>query len=255
MTKNNGLSVVIITYNEERNIARCLESVKDLADEILVVDSFSTDSTEEICARYNVNFIKHPFSGHIQQKNFAAGQASHDWVLSLDADEALTPELRESIKSEIAQPRFKAYKMNRLTNYCGKWIRHCGWYPDTKARLWDRRAGAWGGTNPHDRWELSDPDETYGKLYGDILHYSYYSISDHVKQIEYFTDIAARAEAASGKKPSLLKIAFGPAVKFIKCYFFQFGFLDGYFGFVICRLSATASFIKYVKTRMYAQRA
>jgi hypothetical protein len=152
-------------------------------------------------------------------------------------------------------PRFRAYKMNRLTNYCGKWIRHCGWYPDSKARLWDRRAGRWGGTNPHDRWELNDPLEKYGSLKGDILHYSYYSISDHVKQIEYFTDIAAKAEAAAGKKPSLLKIVLGPAVKFIKCYIFQLGFLDGYFGFVICRLSATASFIKYVKTGMYARKA
>ncbi len=253
MTKNNGLSVVIITYNEEKNIARCLESVKDLADEILVVDSFSTDATEEICARFNVTFTKHAFAGHIEQKNYAALLATYDWVLSLDADEALTPELKESIGKALENPQFKAYKMNRLTYYCGRWIRHCGWYPDAKARLWNRHSGAWGGINPHDRWELYQRNEQYGKLKGDLLHYSYYSPSDHLKQIEYFTEIAAKAEAATGSTPSLLKVILGPGVKFIKSYFFQLGFLDGYHGFVICRLSAMASFIKYVKTRMYAR--
>jgi glycosyltransferase involved in cell wall biosynthesis len=255
LTKNNGLSAVIITYNEEKNIARCLESVKDLADEIIVVDSFSTDATEEICARYHVKFITHAFAGHIEQKNYAAHIATHDWVLSLDADEALTPELKESIRKVLENPQCNAYKMNRLTFYCGRWIRHCGWYPDAKARLWIRHSGAWGGINPHDRWELHDRGEPYGKLKGDLLHYSYYTVSDHLKQIEYFTEIAAKAEAALGKTPSIPKILLGPAVKFIQSYFFRLGFLDGYHGFVICRLSAMASFIKYVKTRMYARQS
>lgn len=253
LTKNNGLSVVIITFNEERNIARCLESVKDLADEILVVDSFSTDGTEEICAGYHVKFVKHTFAGHIEQKNYAAGLATYDWVISLDADEALTPELKDSIAKALENPQFKAYKMNRLTFYCGQWIRHCGWHPDSKARLWNRHSGMWGGTNPHDRWELHNRDQQYGKLKGDLLHYSYYTISDHLKQIEYFTEIAAIAEAAAGKSPSIPKVVLGPAIKFIKSFFFQLGFLDGYYGFVICRLSAMASLIKYVKTRMYAR--
>lgn len=253
LTKNNGLSVVIITYNEEKNIGRCLESVKELADEIMVVDSFSTDATEEICRHHGVKFVKHAFAGHIEQKNYAAGLASNDWVLSLDADEALTPELKDSISKVLENPHFKAYKMNRLTSYCGKWIRHCGWYPDTKARLWNRHAGSWGGTNPHDRWGLHSHEGRYGKLTGDLLHYSYHNVSDHLKQIEYFTEIAAKAEAAAGKNPSIPKVVLGPGIKFIKSYFFQLGFLDGYYGFVICRLSAMASLIKYVKTRMYAR--
>lgn len=249
LTKITGLSVVIITFNEERNIARCLESVKDVADEILVVDSFSTDKTEEICKRYNVRFIQHPFEGHIQQKNVAAHAARYDWVLSLDADEALDEQLKTSIIEVKQNATHNAYYMNRLTNYCGKWIRHCGWYPDSKARLWNRTKGQWGGQNPHDRWELHAADDKYGKLNGDILHYSYYSISDHIRQIEYFTEIASKAEASAGKNPSLLKIVLGPGIKFFKSYILKAGFLDGYYGYVICRLSAQAAFIKYIKTK------
>jgi glycosyltransferase involved in cell wall biosynthesis len=253
LPKNNGLSAVIITYNEERNIERCLASLVGVADEILVVDSFSTDKTEEICRRFNVRFICNAFGGHIEQKNFAASQAANDYVLSLDADEALTDDLRDSILKAKENWQFDAYSFNRLTNYCGKWIRHCGWYPDAKTRLWNRTKGQWGGVNPHDKWELFDRKAAVSHLKGDLLHYSYYTIADHVKQIEYFTEIAAKAEAQIGKRPSLLKIAIGPSIKFIKCFWLQLGFLDGYYGYVICRLSAQASFIKYVKTRRYAE--
>lgn len=244
--------MVVITYNEERNIERCLSSLAGVADEILVVDSFSTDRTEEICRQFNARFICHPFAGHIEQKNYAASQAKYDYVLSLDADEALTDELRASILEAKATGGFDAYSMNRLTNYCGKWIRHSGWYPDTKTRLWNRTKGEWGGVNPHDKWELHDKKSTVKHLRGDLLHYSYYSISDHVRQIEYFTEIAAKAEARQGIKPGLLKIVLGPSIKFIKFFWIKCGFLDGYYGYVVCRLSAQAAFIKYVKTRRYA---
>lgn len=252
MPKITGLSAVIITYNEERNIERCLASVQGVADEVLVVDSFSTDKTEEICRRFNARFISNPFAGHIEQKNFAAGLATYDHVLSLDADEALTDKLRLAVQAAKADWAHDAYAMNRLTNYCGQWIRHCGWYPDTKTRLWDRRKGSWGGTNPHDKWELFDPKAKTGHLPGDLLHYSYNSISDHIRQIEFFSEIAAKAEARMGKKPSLAKIWLGPGIKFFKSYVLKLGFLDGYYGYVICRLSAQAAFIKYIKTRQYA---
>src|ERR1041385_5289202 len=129
------LSVVIITYNEEKNIVRCLDSIREIADDIVVVDSFSTDKTEMICKEKGVRFIQHKFEGHIEQKNWAITQAKFPFVLSLDADEAPDEELKKEILKVKADANYDGYKMNRLTNYCGKWIRHCGWYPDTKLRI------------------------------------------------------------------------------------------------------------------------
>ena len=137
------LSVVIITFNEERDIERCLKSVETVADEIVVVDSYSTDRTEEICKIYKARFIQHSFAGHIEQKNWAIGQASHPHILSLDSDEALDETLRQSILNAKENWQGAGYTMNRMTNYCGKWIRHCGWYPDQKLRLWESNKGRW----------------------------------------------------------------------------------------------------------------
>ena len=148
------ISVVIITFNEEKNIGRCLESVKNIADEIVVLDSFSTDKTEEICLQHGASFFQHPFDGHIEQKNRAITYATYPHILSLDADEVLSPELEQSIKAVKENWQADGYYFNRLTNYCGKWIRHCGWYPDRKLRLWDSRKGKWGGVNPHDKYML-----------------------------------------------------------------------------------------------------
>ncbi len=242
------LSVVIITFNEERNIGRCLESVRGVADEIVVVDSFSTDRTEEICRNYGARFIRHPFEGHIGQKNFALSQATHACVLSLDADEALSPELKESVLAARSGWNADACEMNRLTNYCGHWIRHTDWYPDPKIRLFDKRKAAWGGANPHDRIELT-PGASQKHISGDILHYSYHSISQHLRQLNYFTDIGAQVAFEKGKKAPLPVMLFSPVTKFIKSYIIRRGFLDGYYGFLVCAISAFASFIKYVKLR------
>ena len=135
------LSVVIITYNEERNIARCLDSIKEIADEIIVVDSYSIDKTVEICKSYSAKVFQHKFEGHIQQKNYALEKTSFYFALSLDADEVLSDELRKSIASVKSDWKYDGYEMNRLTNYCGAWIRHGGWYPDRKIRLFDKRKG------------------------------------------------------------------------------------------------------------------
>ena len=137
------LSVVIITYNEERNIGRCLDSIKDIADDIVVVDSFSTDKTEEICIPYNVNFIKRSWEGYSLTKNFANKQAKHDWIFSIDADEALSEELKHSIMQAKKIGINQTYEICRLTNYCGHWIRHSGWYPDIKLRIFDRGTSDW----------------------------------------------------------------------------------------------------------------
>lgn len=242
------LSVAIITLNEERNIARCLESVQDIADEILVVDSFSTDKTEDICQKYGVRFIKHRFEGYIEQKNYALSQTAFDYVLSLDADEALSDELKASILDAKYHFDADGYTMNRLTNYVGKWIHHCGWYPDTKLRLFKHNKGRWGGTNPHDEFFFGEKANIQ-HLNGDILHYSFHSLEDHQKQIEHFTDISARANFKKGKNVSFVKLIFSPVIRFIRDYFFLLGFLDGKYGLIICYLSARSVSMKYRKIK------
>lgn len=242
------LSVVIITFNEEKNIERCLMSVKDIADDIVVVDSFSTDNTKQICCKHNVNFIEHKFEGHIEQKNYAITQAKYQYILSLDADEALTPELANSIKTIKQNWQYDGYSFNRLTNFCGKWIKHCGWYPDVKLRLWDSTKGKWGGVNPHDKYELNTGCSTK-HINLDILHYSFYNINQHMHQVNYFSDISAQAKFDKGEKASLIKLIVAPYIKFIKSYIFQLGILDGFYGYVIAKNSAHATFLKYSKLR------
>jgi glycosyltransferase involved in cell wall biosynthesis len=243
-----NLSVVIITLNEEKNIARCLESVKDIADEIVIVDSFSTDRTEEICRDFNVRFIKHEFNGHIEQKNWALEQASNLHVLSLDADEELSDILKKSILEVKNNWLYDGYYFNRLTNYCGKWIRHTSWYPARKLRLWDRSKGKWGGINPHDKFKL-DKGSTRKFLKGDLLHYSYYTINEHITQINSFSTIVAKAYLREGRTASYFNIIFHPIWRVFRDYVIKRGFLDGFFGLVISMNSAHETFLKYVKLR------
>ncbi len=246
------LSVVVITLNEEKNLKRCLQSVKDIADEILVVDSFSKDNTVAIAEQFGAKVITQSFLGFGAQKNFATEQAAHHWVLSLDADEALSPELCQSILDVKENPVYPAYRLSRLTNYCGKWIRHCGWYPDKKVRLYNKTKGNWQGERIHEHWELYDANEQIGNLTGDLLHYSYYSISDHISQIEKFTEMSAKEAAEQGKDCSVMKIWFVPKWNFFKDFILKLGVLDGYYGYLVCKFSAYASMIKYNKIRQYA---
>lgn len=243
------LSVVIIAYNEERNIGRCLESVQDVADDIVVLDSFSTDRTAEICAAFGVRFIQHAFDGHIQQKNRAVTHALYPHVLSLDADEALDETLKASILEVKKNWVSDGYTMNRLTNYCGQWIRHSGWYPDRKLRLWDSRKGRWGGENPHDKYELTGENATTSHLKGNILHFSYYTTNDHYRQAEYFTTILAKSQFEKGRKAPWLIMMLSPVAKFLRNYFIRLGILDGKAGFTIARISAWATYRKYKKIR------
>lgn len=245
-----NLSVVIITFNEEANIARCLKSVEGIADEVVVVDSFSTDRTKEICLAMGARFVEHPFKGHIEQKNFALTQAASDYVLSLDADEALSGELKASVLAAKLNWTDDAYRMNRITNYCGKWIKHGGWYPDRKLRLFDRRRATWGGQNPHDK---IIPEEGVSIAYvsGDLLHYSYTSIRQHLNQMNFFTDIASEEMKQKGKRVSILGLIVKPPFRFFRMYLLQLGFLDGFEGFCIATLSAYAVFAKYAKLYMY----
>ena len=247
------ISAVIITFNEEKNIERCIKSLMPIADEIVVIDSYSTDKTKKICEKYssniNLKFIEHQFDGHIEQKNWAITQAKYKHILSLDADEALDDELQKEILKIKENFGADGYFFNRLTNYCGKWVYHCGWYPDRKLRLWNSTKGQWGGDNPHDKFEMFDKKAILKHLKGNILHYSYYTKEDHYKQVEYFTTILAKSQEKKGKKSSLLILIFSPIIKFIKDYFFNLGILDGKTGFTICRISAYATYLKYKKIR------
>lgn len=243
------ISGVIITYNEARNIARCLASLQDVCDEILVLDSFSSDNTEQICQSFGVRFEQNTFEGHIQQKNEALQRASHPWVLSLDADEALSPELRSSILALKKQGLRKGgFTFNRLTNYCGKWIHHSGWYPDTKLRLVTKADAQWGGINPHDQLQTSS-ELLIQHLKGDLLHYSYYTKADHFKQIAYFSQIASKELYARRVRSSLPKIVMKVLAQFIKTYVVKLGFLDGIAGWHIAVRSAYATQQKYQMLR------
>ncbi len=247
------LSVVIITLNEERNIGRCIESVLEVADDIVVLDSLSSDATEQIATSYpKVRFFKNKFPGHIEQKNLAVAKALYPHVLSLDADEALSPKLRQSILEKKQNWDRDGYYMNRLTWYIGTWIRHCGWYPDRKLRLWDSRKGHWGGINPHDKY-LLDPGTVTGHLKGDLLHYSFYSIEQHLEQIRKFADIKARMMLKAGRKSSMAKVFFAPGYNFFRQYFLRLGFLDGFYGFVVSLNGGYYSFLTYFKLWMLAR--
>ncbi len=241
------LTAAIITFNEEKNIARCIESLLPVADEILIVDSYSKDKTKEIALSYpNVRFVENPFEGHIQQKNVALKLSENDWVLSLDADEALTDELTKSILNIKSNPKLLGYEFNRLTYYCGHWVKHCGWYPDKKLRLVKKSNAEWRGVNPHDRLELVD-NSAIGFLQGDLLHYSYYTAEQHYKQIEYFGNIAAKELFEKGKSTNYFTIYTKTIAQFIKSFFIKLGFLDGKTGWIISRRSAFATYRKYTK--------
>ena len=242
------ISAIIITFNEERNIGRCLDSLNGIADEIVVVDSYSTDRTEEICKQHGARFIQHRFLGHIEQKNWAILQASSPYILSLDADEALSDTLRASIMKVKNNWSHDGYYFNRLTNYCGKWIRYTSWYPSRKLRLWDARKGRWGGFNPHDRFYL-ERGSSRKFLKGDILHYSYYTVSEHLEQMNSFSTILARSYYERGRRVYFFSIVLHPLWRFLKDFFLRAGFLDGYYGFIVSVNSAHEVFMKYVKLR------
>jgi len=243
------ISAVIITLNEERNIGRCIDSLSGIADEILVIDSGSEDKTAAICDAKGVRFHFNKWEGYLEQKNIGNNLAQNPWILSLDADEALSDELRNAILAIKEDPAADGYEMNRLTNYCGKWIRHCGWYPDRKLRLFHREKFQWGGERIHESLLKTDVNAKTERLQGDLLHYSYYNISEHISQANHFTNLTAELAVDEGKKAYLLKIIFSPVVKFIRDYIIKLGFLDGYYGYIVCRISAQATFMKYSKIR------
>ena len=244
-----SLSVAIITFNEEENIGKCIESVKRVADEVVVVDSFSTDKTAVVATAAGARFFYHKFAGHIEQKNFARTKAVSDWVLSLDADETLSYELLAQLiawKNEPEDEQITGYYMNRLNFYCSKPIKTCGMYPDKKLRLWQKDAGSWQGTNPHDRFVLNEPDKA-GFMKGDILHNTWPTYKAFMQQVDKFATISAQQLKSRNLVYLLYKMIFSPPFKFIKIYFFKAGFTDGLTGFIICFHQSREVFLKYFR--------
>lgn len=242
MTK---ISATIITYNEEGYIAGCIESLRAIADEIIVVDSFSQDSTKDICLNKNVRFVEHAFKSHIEQKNFAASLASFDHVISLDADERLSSQLIESILSIKDSWPAEAYRMNRLSTYGDKWIQRGNWYPDRQLRLWNKNLGYWGGKTPHESLILK-PNITSVHLKGDILHEAYRDSYEALQKIQSYSDIFAK-ENLGKLSSSVFKIITHSSFTFFKSYIIKQGIFDGFEGLMVAMAEANHTFYKYAK--------
>jgi glycosyltransferase involved in cell wall biosynthesis len=238
------ISVVIITRNEERNIVRCIRSVRQVADEVLVLDSFSSDKTVDLASKEGAKVVQQQWLGYSASKNLANSLAQHPWILSLDADEELSDELIESVKRWKSEEAPVAAKINRVTNYCGKWIRHGAWYPDVKLRLFHRDVYQWKGLIHEDLMTAQDSPEPK-LLSGDCHHYSYYHVDEHWKQSKKFALIAAKELMERKKGYKAFKLFFSPFVRFIRDYFILKGFKDGREGFTIAFISAHATYLKY----------
>jgi glycosyltransferase involved in cell wall biosynthesis len=239
-----SISATIITHNEAANIARAIRSL-DCADEILVVDSGSTDETVKIAAELGARTLVHPWEGFAAQKNFAVQQARHDWVLSLDADEELNEEARAAIREwKQSTPRVAAYRFARRAQYLGRWILHSGWYPGWKVRLFHRSKARWAGDYVHESVVAEGPVET---LNGEILHYTCDSLEDHSKRIEFYTDLAAREMFEQGGHAGFARRLLAPTWVFLITYIFRLGVLDGVPGFLIAWMAARYVHRKYAK--------
>jgi len=242
------ISACIISFNEEDKIRDCLLSLEGIVDEIIVVDSESEDLTREIAYDFTDKIFLQPFLGHIEQKNLAVSYASHDWVLSLDCDERLSEQAKDeilAIKDEL--DTYAAFSFPRKTFYVYRWLNHC-WYPDRKVRLFNRKKAKWAGVNPHDHVEVKGRVK---KFQGDIFHYSFDSIADHITTLQKFTDIAARELEAKKKRVGPLSPLGHAIATFLRVYIFRGGFKDGFAGFTASLLSFTHVYVKYAK--VYAQ--
>ncbi len=240
------ISATLITKNEEQNLPRALRSL-GCCDEIIVVDSGSTDRTVEVARRLGAKVIERDWAGYAAQKNFAAEAAENDWILALDADEALSQELQSELANLKNQgPTFDAFRFPRLAEYLGKWIFHSGWHPDRKVRLYDRRKARWVGEFVHESVEV---DGSVGELRGNLLHYTCPTFSRHMQTVDRYTSLAAREMIARGQRVTLGRLLLGPPWAFFRTYVLKLGFLDGFRGLIIAHMAAFYVFAKYVKAR------
>ncbi len=241
-----NLSAVVITRNEEANIRRCLLSLQ-IADEIIVVDSGSTDRTIEIAESLGAKVYLIEWKGYGPSKKEGVSKASGNWIISLDADEELSPELAKEISTEVlSETDISGYNIKRKTNFLGRWIYHCGWYPDYILRLFRKADGDFNESVVHEKVILNG---RVGYLNGEILHYSYITIEQYFEKFATYTTLGAQQAYKSGKESRWYHIVFKPPVSFIKHYFIKLGFLDGLEGFIISAFSAMAVMVKYSKLR------
>lgn len=240
------ISVVIITFNEEDHLSRCLDSVQSVADEILVLDSFSTDRTKEICIEAGIRFLEHTFDGYVSQKNRATGMASHDLILSLDGDEALSEEAVIKILKIKENPLADGYIFNRRNQYCGKWMRFTSLFPDRKLRLFDRRKARWTGFDPHDRIRM-DRGTNILKIKKNILHWVISDRADHLRKIDNFSTVAAEAYFSKGIKKGFMSRYSHSLWRLLFEYIIRGGFLEGRLGWQFSFLSAKYVYLKYKK--------
>lgn len=241
MTK---LSVTVITYNEGPHIVEALQSVS-WADEIIVVDSHSTDDTIARAQPYATRIETRTWAGYGTQKNHAAALASHDWILSIDADERVTPDLAAEIQAQLrAGPAAAGYRISRVSNYLGRWVRSTDWYPDYHVRLYDRRAARWSEHTVHESIDCPGRVET---LRGELLHYPYRNVSEHLAKIDRYTTLVAEQWRAEGRRSSAWQAVVYPRLAFLRNFILRRGFLDGHTGLLISLLNSHYVFLKYVK--------
>jgi glycosyltransferase involved in cell wall biosynthesis len=243
MATREPLSVVLITLNAAPQLEPCLESAR-WADEILIVDTGSSDGTAELAARFGARIIQHPWLGFGPMKNFAVGQARHDWVLCLDADERVTPELRINIETALAQPRFPAFRFPRRNRFLGRWLRHGEGYPDWSLRLFDRRRAHWSDDAVHEKVVCAEPA---GTLAGDLLHESGEKLPAYLDKQNRYTTLQAEALFRQGRHAGVVQLVLSPLLRFIKFYILRLGFLDGVAGLVHILIGCFNSFCKYAK--------
>lgn len=239
------ISACVTTFNEERNIQRCLASLT-WCDEIVVVDSFSTDRTVELCRAFTPRVYQHQWLGYIGQKNLIRRMASHPWILFIDADEEVSPELHEEIEAELAHHdgSIAGYQFPRMVNYIGRWIRHGEWYPDVKLRLFLKDRGRSGGQEPHDQVFVNGGVKT---LKGHLWHYTYDDMHDHLETMNRFSSITAQEKFRAGSRFRWVDFLLRPPFRFLKAYLMRGGFLDGRRGFLIALIAAFGVCMKYAK--------
>ncbi|MBI4404699.1 MAG: glycosyltransferase family 2 protein [Deltaproteobacteria bacterium] len=239
------ISAVIVAYNEEHNIVRCLKSLQ-FCDEIVVVDSFSEDKTRELAASLSPRIVTHQWEGYVNQKNFAVRLATNEWVLSLDADEEVSEELSKEIQQTLSKEcvSCSGFSIPRKTFHSGRWIRYGGWYPNRLVRLFKKSEGEWIGLELHERWQCQGKE---GMLYSHLIHHSFNNIADQVTRNNHYSSLGAVGLARLGTRFSLFKLITKPVSKFIETYLLKKGFLDGLPGLLISISAAYSVFLKWAK--------
>lgn len=247
------ISAAIITYNEAHILAKTLASLQDVVDEIVILDSGSTDDTRAIASRYNVSWHEQPFLGFGAQKNKAISYTQHDWVLCIDADEVLSEQLRDAIKTlkDGSINSFAGYSFPLLNNYLGGWIKHGGWYPDNKPRLFNKNLGAWSLDEVHEKWVFQSTVDVMQTLPYDLHHYTITSYDQHLDKIRKYASLSAQKAISQGKNCSSLKARWAPKWFFFNRYYLRMGFLDGYEGYLFNKMQAIEKFIKYTKIHLH----